>query len=530
MVARCSGAMTPSWSICSSCEQFCAGDEPSCSVVPGPEELRGVAPYGVLRNWSTIRMTAASVLDLTNKNSGTAAGDLVFVQDETSNIIMCRHNPKANRSSMCDAKFTPSWLPHQPLVFVKVTVESLGLWGPYRKCNLNTSAPDPHADSAWKCAGHWSKDALIPRTNASSGCVNATDAAICGQPACRQRMYALPGAETTLPPWRPQRYPLPDAPASCVRALTAQCAAAAAFGHSACLDCWSVAGPRVLANGSLPECLPFAHALTSTLRDEVCGAPPPLVPACRVAVGALCGALVPPGPPPPGGGFPNTTAGLAAFQRCAKCLVSNVTHPPATNGTRPPSPFLPDGGPCAAPASAWTPAGGDDSWALAVAARTCGAQPAPDPNRTWASEFLVNEKATEALLEGSWISTPAAGECATGLRPGDGRSNCTWRAVATETVVNYTCANSRVGAAVIGANPACFAPCPDGRSPFPRNATDCWLRCYFNTLLGNATYGLPGMNKSDVVAPFERAFAPEEQGGCPDLRDYADGLLGLGAD
>ena len=91
-------------------------------------------------------------------------------------------------------------------------------------------------------------------------------------------------------------------------------------------------------------------------------------------------------------------------------------------------------------------------------------------------------------------------------------------------MVNYTCANARLGSAVIRRNPACFARCPESHladnesRAFPRNPSDCWLFCFFNTLLGNSTLQLKGMTAVDIIQPLTHAFDPETEGGCPDLR------------
>ena len=87
-----------------------------------------------------------------------------------------------------------------------------------------------------------------------------------------------------------------------------------------------------------------------------------------------------------------------------------------------------------------------------------------------------------------------------------------------ERVVNYTCVNARVGAAVIARNPLCFRACTaDGGEPFPHDPSDCWTRCFYNTLLGNSSLGDPGMQAADVAGPFADAFKPEAKGGCPEL-------------
>ena len=56
----------------------------------------------------------------------------------------------------------------------------------------------------------------------------------------------------------------------------------------------------------------------------------------------------------------------------------------------------------------------------------------------------------------------------------------------------------------------------DARSMLDAHA-QCAVNCLFNVVLGNESMGImTPMTKAELVAPFEAAFAREEDGGCPD--------------
>ena len=78
---------------------------------------------------------------------------------------------------------------------------------------------------------------------------------------------------------------------------------------------------------------------------------------------------------------------------------------------------------------------------------------------------------------GLWLSTPTAGICPGGAAIGS--DNCTWRDVGTTKIANFSCVNAGLNRAIQAKNASCFSQCPDGDQPYPRNATDCWLQCYY---------------------------------------------------
>jgi hypothetical protein len=80
--------------------------------------------------------------------------------------------------------------------------------------------------------------------------------------------------------------------------------------------------------------------------------------------------------------------------------------------------------------------------------------------------------------------------------------------------VNASCVNARVVGAVRARRPACWQACPVGQGHNQSSA--CWLDCFFDTVLGNASSGLRPMHKTELVAPFLQAFASKDpsNGGC----------------
>ena len=112
------------------------------------------------------------------------------------------------------------------------------------------------------------------------------------------------------------------------------------------------------------------------------------------------------------------------------------------------------------------------------------------------------------LMNGTWYSTRAEGECSGPTVAGD----CWWRLAEQHRTVNASCVDDRVVSTVRARRPTCWEGCP-----FPKNrTTSCYLDCLFQTLVGNASQGIDPMPREAIVAPFRESFLPVSKGGCPD--------------
>lgn len=112
---------------------------------------------------------------------------------------------------------------------------------------------------------------------------------------------------------------------------------------------------------------------------------------------------------------------------------------------------------------------------------------------------------------GSWLSTPIGGHCAAGQRLGS--EGCAWR-VARASYHNASCVDGLVDAAVEAYGRVCFDECA---APLDR-VGDCYLRCYRNTLLGDASRNLTAMPKAAIVGPWEAGFGSGgAEGRCPEV-------------
>jgi len=115
---------------------------------------------------------------------------------------------------------------------------------------------------------------------------------------------------------------------------------------------------------------------------------------------------------------------------------------------------------------------------------------------------------TAELVGGNWYSTPAEGECKGDAVPGQG--GCTWKVQEILTVINQTCVTSNVYGAVEQHCPAAFEACP---SPHYNRSSPCYSEMFFESLLGNVTYGCTGMSRQELLVPWTRSF----NGGCPNV-------------
>jgi len=122
-------------------------------------------------------------------------------------------------------------------------------------------------------------------------------------------------------------------------------------------------------------------------------------------------------------------------------------------------------------------------------------------------------KSEISQLGGIWYSTTREGNCADPAAP-----SCAWRVAKELKTVNATCANENVHKLVQKKGEACFNKCPQ-----PTNSsTDCWILCFFETVLArnplqleHKTGGVP-MTSSEIERAWLQAFESNDpsKGGC----------------
>lgn len=118
------------------------------------------------------------------------------------------------------------------------------------------------------------------------------------------------------------------------------------------------------------------------------------------------------------------------------------------------------------------------------------------------------------LMNGNWYSTQKVSECMGAANT----DSCWWRLhspVAGDAVVNATCANDRIFAALRARHPECWRGCGDKANASKVRGSLCEVFCVFNTMLGNKTLGWERMKAADIVEPFVHAFDDPANGGCP---------------
>jgi len=105
-----------------------------------------------------------------------------------------------------------------------------------------------------------------------------------------------------------------------------------------------------------------------------------------------------------------------------------------------------------------------------------------------------------------------AGECPEGAALGSG--GCTWRYAGEPSYVSAPCVDEHLDTAVEVHGAACFRECAQ-----PHNKTSlCYSECYSATIEGDPVHNIAPMTKSTVVTPWESAFLPTDQGGCPRVK------------
>eukprot|EP00936_MAST-01D_sp_MAST-1D-sp1_P000590 g590.t1 len=82
---------------------------------------------GGVQNITVYRVTPRNVTDLANKNTGDAAGDIMFALSRVNLPQLCRADPSYKGCLMNDTSNN---------IIMALTVEVDGVWGPYFECNL----------------------------------------------------------------------------------------------------------------------------------------------------------------------------------------------------------------------------------------------------------------------------------------------------------------------------------------------------------------------------------------------------------
>ena len=116
--------------------------------------------------------------------------------------------------------------------------------------------------------------------------------------------------------------------------------------------------------------------------------------------------------------------------------------------------------------------------------------------------------------EGHWYSTPIAGECAEGAALGT--DGCKWRQLGAIKYANASCVDRHVDAFLEASGRACFERCG---APLNRSS-ECYMECYFNTLVGDPALNLSAAQPKELAAIWHRGFEEEDpaRGGCPSVQ------------
>lgn len=113
-----------------------------------------------------------------------------------------------------------------------------------------------------------------------------------------------------------------------------------------------------------------------------------------------------------------------------------------------------------------------------------------------------------------WYSTTKDAQCPEGKPLGT--NGCSWRLVATVGYKNASCIDSWADRAVESHGRRCFQKCPH---PLDKN-TNCYLDCYRNTLMGDASQNLTRMPPASFLKPWKHAMQEDDpaKGGCPKIK------------
>jgi len=123
---------------------------------------------------------------------------------------------------------------------------------------------------------------------------------------------------------------------------------------------------------------------------------------------------------------------------------------------------------------------------------------------------------------GYWYSmTTGGGECENGVPLGT--NGCTWHVVEEKAYKNASCVDAHVDMSIEAYGKICFDTCPH---PLNRT-TDCYLDCYRNVIMGDASLNLSKMPSEFFVEPWVKAIHEDdlERGGCLPVEPSSGPLL-----
>ena len=115
---------------------------------------------------------------------------------------------------------------------------------------------------------------------------------------------------------------------------------------------------------------------------------------------------------------------------------------------------------------------------------------------------------TSKSIGGQWYSTPSNGNC-----DNPDALQCTWRYLGTEKISDANCVNGWLHKAVETKGFRCFRTCGTNSTNVD---SDCWLRCFYSTLLGRlwpagSAPAEEPMTLKSVLQPFDHGL----HDGCP---------------
>ena len=115
---------------------------------------------------------------------------------------------------------------------------------------------------------------------------------------------------------------------------------------------------------------------------------------------------------------------------------------------------------------------------------------------------------TSKSIGGQWYSTPSNGNC-----DNPDALQCTWRYLGTEKISDANCVNGWLHKAVETKGFRCFRTCGKNSTNVD---SDCWLRCFYSTLLGRlwpagSAPAEEPMTLKSVLQPFDHGL----HDGCP---------------